>query len=405
MEHKLRCNSLKCRKELSSRALVTTCSHIFCTECAAQSNLAGPSSSGRHQQHHVCPACQAALPNPDDAVIANLNPSEDYKTSVLSGLSPAVIIECASRALSFWAYQTTQEVSYQACIGKALADKYSNLTVHLDKVINDANAQITSLHTSLNNSVDEQKALREKNAELAQAYKDKNRKLLQTQELYDKLKRKAMLGQLQDAAEDAIDSNFRPDAAIDGGVHAYGESDTNATAFYQDQGVPYGRPGRHLSDTANRMGSIYPSQEGMMSRGPAFPRTIGAQADIPVTPSTHRQRLGEPTGIGLSTVPGLVSGSGRSPRPTVNARGPLNEIHSNFRHNGRLATGGLSSGFKAGLGSSEYGGSYRPQAIQRPAPVSSAMSRRDTSHVPESVIGNVHGASITGNMKRGYATQ
>lgn len=85
-------------------------SHIFCTECAAHFNLAGPGSSGRHQQHHVCPACQASLPNPDDAVVADLNPSEDYKTSVLSGLSPTVIIECASRALSFWAYQTTQEV-------------------------------------------------------------------------------------------------------------------------------------------------------------------------------------------------------------------------------------------------------------------------------------------------------
>ncbi|KAK8105351.1 hypothetical protein PG999_008710 [Apiospora kogelbergensis] len=193
MEHKLRCNSLKCRKELSGRALVTTCR------------------------------------------------------------------------------------SYQACIGKALADKYSNLTVHLDKVINDANAQITSLHTSLNNSTDEQKALREKNNELAQAYKEKTRKLLQTQELYDKLKRKAMMGQLQDAAEDAIDSNFRSDVAIDGGVHIYGDNDPNP-ASYQDPGVPYGRPGRHLSNATNRMGSsTYPSQENMLGRGPAYPRTVGSQ--------------------------------------------------------------------------------------------------------------------------------
>ena len=50
------------------------------------------------------------LPNPDDVVVTNLNPSEDYKTSVLSGLSPNVIMECAGRALSFWAYQTTQEM-------------------------------------------------------------------------------------------------------------------------------------------------------------------------------------------------------------------------------------------------------------------------------------------------------
>ncbi|KAK8060513.1 cyclin [Apiospora saccharicola] len=346
MEHKLRCNSLKCRKELSGRALVTTCSHVFCTECAAQSGLAGPGSSSRHIQEHVCPACHASLSNPDDAVIANLNPSEDYKTSVLSGLSPAIIMECAGRALSFWAYQTTQE---------ALADKYSGLTVHLDQVINDANAQITSLHTSLKSSNDEQKSLREKNTELAQAFKDKNRRLLQVQELYDKLKRKAMLGQIQDAAEDAIESNFRPDVAIDGGVHAYGDNDANVPPFYQDQGVPYGRPGRQPHDTTNRMGGIYSSQEG-----------IGGQADIPVTPSTHRQRLGDPMGIGLAAVPGFVSGAARSPRTTANARAPLNNLQSNFRHDTRFPTGGLSSGMKVGLGSvnlPEYGAASRPQGI------------------------------------------
>lgn len=48
--------------------------------------------------------------NPDDVVVTNLNPTEDYKTSVLSGLNPNVIMECAGRALSFWAYQTTQEM-------------------------------------------------------------------------------------------------------------------------------------------------------------------------------------------------------------------------------------------------------------------------------------------------------
>jgi E3 ubiquitin-protein ligase CCNP1IP1 len=50
------------------------------------------------------------LTNPDDVVVATLNPTEDYKTSVLSGLNPNVIMECAGRALNFWAYQTMQEM-------------------------------------------------------------------------------------------------------------------------------------------------------------------------------------------------------------------------------------------------------------------------------------------------------
>jgi E3 ubiquitin-protein ligase CCNP1IP1 len=56
--------------------------------------------------------------------------------------------------------------------------------------------------------VSEQEALRRKNEELAQAYKDKSRKLLQTQELYDKAKRKAELGFIQRAASDAVDSTL-----------------------------------------------------------------------------------------------------------------------------------------------------------------------------------------------------
>ncbi|PQE03610.1 E3 ubiquitin- ligase CCNB1IP1 protein [Rutstroemia sp. NJR-2017a BBW] len=120
MEFNLRCNALKCRKELNDHAVVTTCSHVFCIECSNQSQLSGSSREGRRA---TCPACEMHLPNPDDVVITNLNPSEDYKTSVLSGLSPNVIIECAGRALSFWAYQTTQEMSVLKFIMTSLANR------------------------------------------------------------------------------------------------------------------------------------------------------------------------------------------------------------------------------------------------------------------------------------------
>lgn len=52
----------------------------------------------------------------------------------------------------------------------------------------------------------EREASRRKYDELAQAYREKNRKLLQTQELYDKVKRKVEMGHLQRAASDAVDS-------------------------------------------------------------------------------------------------------------------------------------------------------------------------------------------------------
>ena len=127
MDFTFRCNSLKCRTQLNDRAVVTTCrcvphcvfpfedeadishSHIFCNGCSDSLGLTAPVGG-----HRICPACQTSLPNPDDAVCTQLNPTEDYKTSVLSGLTPSTIMECAGRGLAFWSYQSTQEM-YVKC--------------------------------------------------------------------------------------------------------------------------------------------------------------------------------------------------------------------------------------------------------------------------------------------------
>lgn len=87
-------------------------SHVFCADCSNRCQLSGQ----REGQSAICPACDMRLTNPDDVVVTNLNPTEDYKTSVLSGLSPNVIMECAGRGLSFWAYQTTQEMLVKAAL-------------------------------------------------------------------------------------------------------------------------------------------------------------------------------------------------------------------------------------------------------------------------------------------------
>jgi E3 ubiquitin-protein ligase CCNP1IP1 len=85
-------------------------SHIFCVGCSDTLRLSSPLAGNR-----ICPACDTPLLNPDDVVSTRLNPTDDYKASVLSGLSPNIIVECADRALAFWAYQTTQEMQAQHC--------------------------------------------------------------------------------------------------------------------------------------------------------------------------------------------------------------------------------------------------------------------------------------------------
>ncbi|OTB08884.1 hypothetical protein M426DRAFT_7602 [Hypoxylon sp. CI-4A] len=340
MEHTLRCNVLKCRKELDDRALVTTCSHIFCIECADRLGLTG---HGR-ELRKSCPACRTQLTNLDDAVISNLNPSEDYKTSVLSGLSPNVIVECASRALSFWAYQATQEVTYQEHLSKALTEKYSNLSVYLDKVIHDANTEITNLQSKVTAMKTDQDSLRRKNDELTQICKEKNRKLLQTQELYDKLKRKAMLGQIQDAAEDAIDSTLYGQST--GKSQFEGESQN--TTGYEEPGTPYDR---HLHEQ-QRFPVGYQPQAATQNYSTSWPKTMGAQSNVPITPSTHRQRINDPAPHNLSNIPGIVAGTPLPQQPQMSMRPPQG-------------------------------------VAQRPTPISSALNPRPATGQPETILGGI----------------
>lgn len=77
----------------------------------------------------------------------------------------------------------------------------------------------------------EQDELRKKNEELSRAYKEKSRKLLSTQELYDKLKRRLLLGHIQDAASEAVD------ATIHGGLApvAYANDRMEPRGQYEQQ--------------------------------------------------------------------------------------------------------------------------------------------------------------------------
>ncbi|KAL4882626.1 hypothetical protein BJY04DRAFT_37720 [Aspergillus karnatakaensis] len=193
MDFCLRCNTLSCRASLKERAVVTTCSHIFCLQCADDLGLSRPNGE-RH-----CPACQSALLNPDDAVSTVLNPTEDYKTSVLSGLDPNTIMECAGRALMFWSYQSTQEIFYQEYLGKTLTDKYTNLNTQMDKMIHNANTEISTLQTRLADMQAAQEQLRKKNQELVDMYREKCKKFTQITNLYNLLKSRAMRSQIQTA--------------------------------------------------------------------------------------------------------------------------------------------------------------------------------------------------------------
>ena len=197
---------------LALRPLTTANSHVFCSDCADTTGLSRSTNA-----HRTCPACNASLHNPDDVVVAGLSPSEDYKTSVLSGLSPTIIMECASRALAFHGYQTSQEIIYQEHLAKGLTDKYDTLSQQMDQLIHDANAQIKALQDKMQGTSRphpiytprtyscaamqaEQEALETKNFELAKAYKEKTIAHQRVQNHYQALKGQVNLTHVARAA-------------------------------------------------------------------------------------------------------------------------------------------------------------------------------------------------------------
>jgi regulator of replication initiation timing len=98
---------------------------------------------------------------------------------------------------------------YQNHMYRTLSDRFSVLNVKLEKVVNEANSEIEALQTRVKTMVEDHENIHHKNEELLHAYRDKSRKLLQTQELYDKVKRKAEVGQMETAASRAVDSAMR----------------------------------------------------------------------------------------------------------------------------------------------------------------------------------------------------
>ncbi|KAF9148146.1 hypothetical protein BG015_010156 [Linnemannia schmuckeri] len=177
-------NLLTCRSTLSSlgKACVTTCSHIFCVDCA---NRAFGTAL-------VCPACETSLTQQDDIVFVDLNPSQEYRSSILSGLRPEVIMEICTRAISFWTYQTSQEAKYQELAQKTLEDKLGQLERQLLRTTREVNVELNGFRdtvTTLQKDIEQEKR---KAADLTDQLDEKSRQLSKLQTMYDRQKRRPL---------------------------------------------------------------------------------------------------------------------------------------------------------------------------------------------------------------------
>ncbi|KAI5474898.1 GINS complex, subunit Psf3 [Pseudohyphozyma bogoriensis] len=157
----LRCNSLSCRTILVGSCVVTTCSHCFCVPCA-EALFSSPL---------ICPACQTSLSDSDDVVHASLNPSNAYKTSVLSGLHPSVILDIAGRAL-----------------------RIALLEAQYENVVREATSEINLLKERIGTAEKDLELERRKVRELHETHKQNAKAYSKLRAQYDKLQQRALLG-------------------------------------------------------------------------------------------------------------------------------------------------------------------------------------------------------------------
>jgi E3 ubiquitin-protein ligase CCNP1IP1 len=197
MDFQLRCNHLRCREKLKDKAVVTTCSHIFCLACSDSSTLGSGEIAGRS-----CPACGTILGKPFDVTVAILRPTDDYKMSILSGLSPTIIMECANSGMAFWAYQSSQEIYYQEHANKSLKQQLDVKNQELSGVKASARDEIGKLEESLQDASDKINKLSRSLAELEEGRKSLERDRNKFRVSYEKLKQKALVPDIENAAEE-----------------------------------------------------------------------------------------------------------------------------------------------------------------------------------------------------------
>ncbi|XP_038643608.1 E3 ubiquitin-protein ligase CCNB1IP1-like [Scyliorhinus canicula] len=182
-EDSLLCNLPGCRCCLSGFAWVTACSHVFCDQHGSGQFSRSPA---------LCPACGTALSGKRDIVRTDLNPPEDYKGMVLSGLRPHTVLEIAGRALAFWGYQIHQERMYQeSAYSKAEGrlkqmDKlYTQQLQGKDMEVSNSRSEVSSLKKML-------EEYKKKYSEVSEKLMDRNRQYQKLQGFYDSLRLRSM---------------------------------------------------------------------------------------------------------------------------------------------------------------------------------------------------------------------
>ncbi|KAG0765943.1 hypothetical protein G6F57_004241 [Rhizopus arrhizus] len=125
-----------------------------------------------------------------DIVLSQLNPTERYKSSVLAGLKPEVILDISGRAIAFYEYQLSQELCFKSILQSNIEQKYNTLKEQFNMMNRDLNHIIKA-------SLREKELEKKKCQQIALQLEEKTKQFQKLQSMYEKLKRKAIVPNIQ----------------------------------------------------------------------------------------------------------------------------------------------------------------------------------------------------------------
>ncbi|KAG0212252.1 hypothetical protein BGX28_006605 [Mortierella sp. GBA30] len=102
-------------------------------------------------------------------------------SSILSGLSPDVIMEICSRAISFWTYQTSQEAKFQEVTQRSLEDKLSLVEKRLQRMTREVNTELNGFRDTVGTLQKEVEQEKRRSADLTEQLEEKTRQLSKLQ--------------------------------------------------------------------------------------------------------------------------------------------------------------------------------------------------------------------------------
>ncbi|PVU93128.1 hypothetical protein BB561_003437 [Smittium simulii] len=193
----LKCNNVRCRIELTrdqNQAIVTSCSHIFCKNCASEA----------FKVSLVCPACESSLLDNESMMTVLLDHSESYKSMILAGQGPEAIMEISSRALAFWVYQVSQELSFNNIILKKTAAKTNKVEVKASSIIKDWQAKNKLLKEDLTSTKRDLESEKKKTYNLALQLQEKTRHIKKLLNTHDINKQQTIIPSIHNAAIDLV---------------------------------------------------------------------------------------------------------------------------------------------------------------------------------------------------------